>query len=51
MPLIYTAIAVSKDQVTSLGDVDEEELILKDDTQENISFKDILEKFKGEKKG
>ena len=47
----YTAIAVSKDQVTSLGDVDEEELILKDDTQENISFKDILEKFKGEKKG
>ena len=47
----YTAIAVSKDQVTSLGDVDENDLILKDETQENISFKEVLEKIKGEKKG
>lgn len=47
----YTAIAVSKDQVTSLGDVDEKDLIIKDETQENVSFKDILEKIKGEKKG
>lgn len=46
----YVAIAVSKDQVTSLGDVNEEDLILKDETQENVNFKDILEKFKGEKK-
>ena len=47
----YVAIAVSKDQVTSLGDVNKENLIIKDETQENVSFKDILEKFKGEKKG
>jgi flagellar protein FliO/FliZ len=35
----YTAIAVSKDQVTSLGDVAEEDLILKDETQENKALK------------
>ena len=46
----YTAIAVSKDQVTALGDVPEEELIIKEDGQENISFKEMLEKIKGEKK-
>ena len=46
----YTAIAVSKDQVTSLGDVKEEDLIFKDETQENVNFKDVLEKIKGEKK-
>ncbi len=46
----YTAIAVSKDQVTALGDVDEEDLIFKDETQENVSFKELLEKFKSEKK-
>jgi flagellar protein FliO/FliZ len=46
----YTAIAVSKDQVTSLGDVPEEDLIIKEDGQENISFKEMLEKIKGEKK-
>lgn len=46
----YTAIAVSKDQVTSLGDVPKEDLIIKEEGQENISFKEMLEKFKGEKK-
>ncbi|MBP3813413.1 MAG: flagellar biosynthetic protein FliO [Butyrivibrio sp.] len=47
----YMAIAVSKDEVTNLGEVSREELIFKEENpQDNISFKDILEKIKGEKK-
>ena len=45
----YVAIAVSKDQITNLGDLSEEQLTLDGETSENISFKDILEKIKGEK--
>ena len=45
------AIGVGKDEITSLGEISREDLIIKeDDPQDNISFKDILEKFKGENK-
>ena len=45
------AIAVGKDEVTNLGEVSREDLIFKEENpQDNISFKDILEKIKGEKK-
>ncbi len=47
----YMAIGVGKDEITSLGEISREDLIIKeDDPQDNISFKDILEKFKGENK-
>ena len=45
----YMAIAVGKDEVTSLGEVSREDLIFKEEkTEDNLKFKDILEKFKGE---
>ena len=45
----YMAIAVGKDEVTNLGEVSREDLIFKEEVKEdNISFKDILEKIKGE---
>ena len=45
----YTAIAVGIDEVTNLGEVSREDLIFKEEVKEdNISFKDILEKIKGE---
>ena len=46
----YVAIGVSKDQITNLGDVPSEDIILSEKPAENIGFKDILEKIKGEKK-
>ncbi len=47
----YMAIAVGKDEVTNLGEVSREDLVFKEDNPEaNMSFKDILEKFKGENK-
>ncbi len=47
----YMAIAVGKDEVTSLGEISREDLIIKEDSPEsNLSFKEILEKFKSEKK-
>ncbi len=47
----YMAIGVGKDEITSLGEISREDLIIKeDDPQDNIRVKDILEKFKGENK-
>ena len=47
----YVAIGVGKDEITNLGDVSEEELVFKEvNPSDNISFKEILDKFKGEKK-
>ncbi len=46
----YVAIGVSKDQITNLGDVPSEDIILNDKPTETLGFKDILEKVKGEKK-
>lgn len=47
----YMAIAVGKDEITGLMEISKEELEFKEDNPEdNISFKDILEKIKGEKK-
>ncbi|MCR4834445.1 MAG: flagellar biosynthetic protein FliO [Butyrivibrio sp.] len=45
----YMAIAVGKDEVTSLCEISKEDLVFKEEgTEENLKFKDILEKFKGE---
>ncbi len=45
----YMAIAVGKDEVTNLGEISREDLIFKEDSPEDKgSFKDILDKFKGE---
>ena len=47
----YVAIGVGKDEITNLGDVSREDLIIKEDSSEDtLNFKDILEKFKSEKK-
>ncbi len=47
----YMAIAVGQDEVTKLGEISREDLTIReDDPEDNISFKDILEKFKGETK-
>lgn len=46
----YVAIAVSKDQITNLGDVDFDELVLDGDDNSSVGFKEIFEKIKGEKK-
>ena len=45
----YMAIAVGKDEVTSLGEISREDLIIREDKPEdNLNFKDILDKIKGE---
>ncbi len=45
------AIGVGKDEITNLGEISKEDLVIKEDNPENnLSFKDILEKIKGEKK-
>ena len=47
----YFAIAVGKDEVTNLGEISREDITIREDNpEETISFKEILEKFKGEKK-
>ena len=47
----YMAIAVGKDEVTLLGEISREDLIIKEDSSEDtLSFKEIFEKFKSEKK-
>ena len=46
----YVAIGVSKDQITNLGDVSLDELSLNTEVKENLFFKEVLEKIKGEKK-
>lgn len=47
----YVSIAVSNDQVTNLGEVDPDQLIHEDASGENLGFKEIFDKIKGEKKG
>ena len=48
----YVAIAVGKDEVTNLGDISREDLIIREDKPEDtVRFKEILDKLKGEKKG
>ena len=45
----YVAIGVGKDEITNLGEVSREDLIFKEENPDNnLNFKDILEKFKGE---
>ncbi|MCR5669807.1 MAG: flagellar biosynthetic protein FliO [Butyrivibrio sp.] len=45
------AIAVGKDEVTLLGELSKDDVVIReDDPSENINFKDILEKIKGEKR-
>ncbi len=44
------AIGVSGDQITNLGDVSPESLVMNDEQQESLNFKDIFDKIKGEKK-
>ncbi len=44
----YMAIAIGKDEITSLGEIDYDSLIINNPSDKNASFKDILEKFKGE---
>ena len=46
----YVAIGVSKDEITNLGDVPADDLQFNTETKENLSFKEVLEKIKGEKK-
>ncbi len=47
----YMAIGVGKDEITNLGEVSREDLSFKEEEPEtNVSFKDFLEKFKGELK-
>ena len=46
----YVAIGVSKDQITNLGDVPKEDLLLEEKSSETEGFKELLEKVKGEKK-
>ncbi|MCR5556852.1 MAG: flagellar biosynthetic protein FliO [Butyrivibrio sp.] len=46
----YVAIGVSKDQITNLGDVPAEDIQFNTEEKENRSFKEVLEKIKGEKK-
>ena len=47
----YIAIGVGKDEITNLGEISREELIIREDEPgETVSFKEVLEKFKSEKK-
>ena len=46
----YVAIGVSKDDITNLGDVPAEGLLLNPEEKESLSFKEVLDKIKGEKK-
>lgn len=45
----YLSIAVSNDQITNLGEVDPSELV-QEQAGENLGFKEIFDKIKGEKK-
>lgn len=42
----YFLIAVCKDTITSIGELNSEELVLHEDNQGNDNFKEILNKFK-----
>lgn len=46
----YVAIGVSKDQIVNLGEVDGNGLIFDGADTQNLGFKEIFEKIKGEKK-
>ncbi len=45
----YLAIAVGKDEVTLLTELDEDEIVMHEATIEPINFKHILDKMKNEK--
>lgn len=45
----YVAIAVSKDSVTKLADVPADQVVVKETSEEMVSFKDLLEKAKAAK--
>ena len=46
----HVALGITNDQITNLGDVNGDELVLKNPDDENINFKDVFAKIKGEKK-
>ena len=46
----HVALGITNDQITNLGDVNGDSLSLKMNDEETISFKDVLDKIKGEKK-
>ncbi|SFP46174.1 flagellar protein FliO/FliZ [Butyrivibrio proteoclasticus] len=47
----YMAVAVGKDEITALCEIDKDSLKLADDESQNASFKEIFDKFKSEIKG
>lgn len=46
----YFAIAVSKDGITNLGEVSKDDLVFKDEEVKSVTFKEIFDKIKSEKK-
>ncbi len=46
----YVSVGVTNDNITNLGDVEPSEIVRDSQGMGNMSFKDVLEKFKGEKK-
>lgn len=46
----YFAIAVCKDNITLMGELDADKILLKDDIAKYNSFKDVLDEFKKNKK-
>ena len=44
----YMAIGVGKDEITALCEVDKDSILIKDESESNMSFKEVLEKIKGE---
>lgn len=45
----YLALAVGKDEITLLKELDEDEIVLRETSLEPINFKHILDKIKNEK--
>lgn len=46
----YIAMAVTKDCITNLGEVSKEDLVFKDEENKTVTFKEIFDKIKSEKK-
>ena len=46
----HVVLGITNDQITNLGDVNGDELVFKNPDDENINFKDVFAKIKGEKK-
>ena len=44
----YIAIGVGKDEITALCEVDKDSLVIKEDAENNMSFKEVLDKIKSE---